>query len=69
MRDDTLSKWERCYWRARKGDMTFRQAVGLFYHENHYWPPDNLKNMPLVKEAQWRKVADVKREDLHGSET
>jgi len=63
---NTQEIWTRTYHRAknsRKG-MTFNQARGLFFYENHYWPPEHMPFMP-TKERDWfRKVADVPRSDL-----
>jgi superfamily II DNA or RNA helicase len=63
---DTEKIWRQCYMRAKnsKNGMTFRQAEGLFFYENHYYPPRNLPFMP-VHEADWfRKVKDVPVHDL-----
>ncbi len=57
--------WKRMYYRARNGDMTFRQAEALFAQENDWgWPPRDLPMMPLLPEDWLRKVADVNPERL-----
>ncbi len=45
-RPDTEALWVKYYWRAKNSEMTFKQAVGLFAHEQHYWPPKHLPLMP-----------------------
>lgn len=56
---DTQKKWEACFWRCRRSGKTFRQAEGLFFHENGYWPPRDLPFMP-TNEVDWtRRVRDV----------
>lgn len=68
MRPDTQQLWDKCFWRARNGGMTFRGAVGLFFQENGYWPPRTLANMPAHHDDQWLKVGDVNRDDLIAKE-
>lgn len=63
---NTQKLWESMYHRAKnsKNKMTFRQAMGLFRYENHYYPPKTMPLMP-VREADWyRKVRDVPSSDL-----
>jgi superfamily II DNA or RNA helicase len=59
---DTQKKWTQCVMRMRnaKGHArTFREARGLFVHENFYWPPGGLEMMP-ANEADWfRAIQDV----------
>lgn len=65
---DTEQIWKQCYMRAKnsKNGMTFRQAEGLFFYENHYYPPRSLPFMP-THDADWfRKVKDVPASDLKG---
>lgn len=63
-RGDTVETWRRMFYRARKSGMTFRQAEGLFWVENKYWPPRDLELMP-GSEVDWiRKVQDVPMERL-----
>lgn len=66
MRDDTMAKWAQAFGRARnsKKKMTFRQAIGLFYQDHGYFPPEDIQYMPKNKLDQWRRVCDVPREDL-----
>ncbi len=62
MKSDTVKKWEQCYYRAKKSKnrMTFKQAEGLFYRENNYWPPrDELPLMPINRVDWSMPVADV----------
>ena len=63
---DTQRLWEGAYHRSRnsKRGMTFRQARGLFFHENHYWPPENLPMMPKDSKDWFCKVRDIPREKL-----
>lgn len=60
-RGNTQQIWTQCVMRCRnaKRPMTFRQAEGLFFYENHYYPPRDLEFMPK-NEADWfRAVRDV----------
>jgi DNA repair protein RadD len=63
---NTAKIWEQCYYRAKasKNEMTFRQAEGLFFYENHYYPPRTLKLMPTNDLDWFRKVKDVPKERL-----
>jgi superfamily II DNA or RNA helicase len=66
---DTEELWKSIYFRARKSRnrMTFRQAVGLFVYENHYYPPKDLPFMPACKNSEhdwYRPVADVPTSEL-----
>jgi superfamily II DNA or RNA helicase len=67
-KNDTEAKWKSIYFRARKSrnGMTFRQALGLFYYEHHYYPPNNLPFMPKEPIDSYRRVKDVPTEKLHG---
>lgn len=56
---NTMDIWRRTYFRAKNSNMTFRQAEGLFVHENHYWTPRNLPLMPTDPMDWFRKVKDV----------
>ena len=61
---DTEEKWKRYYYSQRKAGRTFRQAEAWFFHEEHYWPPHDLKYMPK-SEADWfRSISDVPQESL-----
>lgn len=66
LRHDTLTKWKRCYMRAKnsKKGMTFKQAEGLFFYEEHYWPPHDLPFMPTSSVDWFRKVRDVPADNL-----
>jgi superfamily II DNA or RNA helicase len=56
---DTVKRWVQCYWRTYHSGGTFKQAVGLFVSENHYWPPEDLKMMPRGEIDWYRVVKDV----------
>ena len=56
---DTAQLWERMSWRARKANMTWRQAEALFYQENKYYPGRDLPLMPLNDIDFHRKVSDT----------
>jgi superfamily II DNA or RNA helicase len=64
--DDTESLWKKAYWRARNSGRTFRQARGLFFHEEGYWPPENLPLMPIDPLDWTRKIKDVPMHTLIG---
>lgn len=70
MEPDTQKIWERCYRRAfnSKNEMTFNQAMGLFFYENHYYPPKNLPYMPVDSLDWYRKVKYVHPSQLAGYE-
>lgn len=61
MREDTIAKWERVYWRCKnsKKPKSFRQAEALFLIENGYYPPRDIPYMPTRDVDFGRKVADV----------
>lgn len=61
---DTVRLWEQCYHRCKRKNKTFKQARGLFFMENHYWPPDSLPLMPKHPDDWKRGVADVEYRDL-----
>ena len=64
MKSDTQQLWDSMYFRMKRANRTFRQAEGLFFHENHYWPPRTLALMPL-NDGDWsRKVGDVPKDLL-----
>lgn len=65
---NTEHVWRQCYERAkraRKG-MTFNQAIGLFFYENHYYPPRSMPFMPTEPMDWFRKVKDVPANRLNG---
>lgn len=66
VKPDTVSLWKGYYHRAKRSRnrMTFRQARGLFYYEQHYYPPEDLPLMPLSKLDWFMPVADVPPERL-----
>lgn len=66
VRPDTSHKWTQMYYRAKnsRNEMTFRQAEGFFFYENHYYPPRDLPLMPTTEMDWFRKVKDVPRDRL-----
>ena len=58
---DTEQLWERMYYRAKnsRNEMTFKQARGHFFKEQHYYPPETLRLMPLDELDWYRTVKDV----------
>lgn len=58
---NTEKIWIQCVMRAKnsKQGMTFNQAVGLFFYENHYYPPKGLPMMPTNETDWFRKVNKV----------
>lgn len=70
LKPDTERIWESMYWRAKRSrnGMTFRQAQGLFFYENGYYPPNDLPMMPTSDLDWFRRVKDVPMERLtHGN--
>lgn len=65
---DTAALWRKMFHRARNGDMTFRQAEALFFHEHGYWPPRTLPLMPARDRHWYERVNRVGRDDLIGGE-
>lgn len=63
---DTFDLWKKVYFRCRNAGMTFRQAYGLFAHENHHWPPRTLPLMPREQGDWHMRIADVPYERLVG---
>lgn len=63
-RDDTFEKWKECYFRCKSAGRTFRQALGLFVQEEHYYPPRTLKFMPKDEYTWFLKIKDVSWEKL-----
>jgi len=65
---NTESIWRQCYMRAKnaKKGMTFNQAEGLFFYENHYYPPRDLPYMPTDPRDWFRKVSAVEPSKLTG---
>lgn len=63
---DTERKWEAVYHRCRKAKSpkTFRQARGLFFRENGYFPPDTIPLMPQSPADWYRRVSDVPMQNL-----
>lgn len=65
MKKDTLALWTKVYWQAKNSNMTFRQAIGFFVHQNHYEPPPDLKYMPKIAMDRYRLVSEIDRDRLH----
>lgn len=61
---DTLKQWKRCYYQAKNGGMTFRQAEATFFRTNGYYPPTNLPLMPRDASDMFRRVDSVSAESL-----
>lgn len=66
MEPNTEQLWEKMYHRSRtyRKGRTFRQAIGLFYYEQGYFPPPNMPFMPKNEKDLFRKVSDVPRSEL-----
>lgn len=64
LKPDTEKLWKTAYFRARNGNMTFRQARGLFIQENGYAPPETIALMPTTQLDWFRKVKEVPRTEL-----
>ena len=64
--NNTETKWKQVVWRMRRADKTFRQALGLFVHENYYYPPTDLPLMPIDDTHWWRRIQDVEMRELIG---
>lgn len=59
LKSDTEKKWEQMYYRMKRAGKTFRQAEGLFFHENHYYPPKSLRLMPANEIDWFKKINEV----------
>jgi hypothetical protein len=44
--------------------MTYNQAEGLFFYENHYYPPRTLAGMPAESLDWFLPIKDVPRQRL-----
>lgn len=64
MKSDTQKLWEQCYFRMKRAGKTFSQARGLFFYENHYWPPNDLPFMPKDSDDWCRKISAVSADKL-----
>lgn len=63
-KNDTYMKWKSMYHRGVNADMSFAQAVGLFVHENGYWPPTDLPMMPKHPIRMFSKIRAVPHDQL-----
>jgi superfamily II DNA or RNA helicase len=59
MASNTEKLWTRCLHRCRRSGMTFRQAEGLFFYENHYYPPNTLPGMPIASIDWFMPIKEV----------
>lgn len=67
-RSNTVRIWEQCFHRCSKSGQNLRQARGLFFYENHYWPPNDLPLMPRDP-ADWsRKCKMIDKAKLYTKE-
>lgn len=57
--DNTQELWRQMVYRMKRCGRTFAQAEGLFFYENHYWPPRTLGLMPTNDTDWYRHVQDV----------
>jgi superfamily II DNA or RNA helicase len=64
LKNDTVKLWTSMYYRAKRAGMTFRQAEGLFYVENGYYPPHDIPLMPTTEVDWFQKVHEVPTERL-----
>jgi DNA repair protein RadD len=64
MKADTVELWKKMYFRSKRAGMTFRQAEGLFFVENGYYPHRDLPLMPTVSIDWFRSVGDVPAQRL-----
>lgn len=66
LKPNTQQIWERMYYRAKsvKWNATFNQARAKFFLENYYWPPRNLKLMPIHLNGWYQKVREVPWNEL-----
>jgi hypothetical protein len=57
--------WKRIYWRCRKANLTFRQAIGLYVIENNgAYPDPTWPLMPIDELDRYRLIADVPMDRL-----
>lgn len=70
MKSDTQKKWEQLYWKVtkHKRNRTFRQMRAWFFHEYHYYPPNDLPYMPKATSDWYRKPWQVDPSALHQPE-
>src|SRR5262249_7969967 len=63
---NTVKLWTGYYYQAKnsRNRMTFNQAIGLFFIEQHYFPPRDLPLMPRNDFDWYLPVADVPRNRL-----
>ena len=53
---------------AKGHPRTFREAQGLFVHENFYYPPQGLDFMPTTEGDWFRAIKAVNPQELSGFE-
>jgi superfamily II DNA or RNA helicase len=63
---NTEDLWKQAYYRARnyRKGRTFQAARGLFFHEQGYFPPNDMPFMPKNERDWFRRVSDVPLENL-----
>lgn len=61
---NTERLWKQTYHRCKKAGQTFRQAMGLFYRENYYYPPKTLPLMPTSPMDWYCPIKSVPTERL-----
>lgn len=69
MAQDTEKIWIKTLHRCRRSGMTYSQAEGLFFYENHYYPPRNLDGMPTENLDWFLKIGDVPKVKCFASAT
>jgi len=63
--EQTQKDWQKMYYRAKNGNMTFRQAFALFAAEHNWrYPPLDIPLMPKMRVLDFSRVADVPRSEL-----
>lgn len=62
---DSEKRWKSMYYRCKRANMTFRQAAGLFVHENGYWLPDTMPLMPREVMDTFKRIKDVPVDKLY----
>jgi superfamily II DNA or RNA helicase len=62
--DNLEEKWKACYYRWKKKNGSFAQAIALFKYENGCLPQPNWPLMPKRIVDRRRKIKDVEKEYL-----
>lgn len=61
---NTEDKWRSMYHRMKRAGKTFRQAEGLFFRENFYYPPRDIALMPKNDIDFYSVIRDVPASQL-----